>query len=146
MSTGREWMDAIEVYDPRKRCATPKAAMKSRMQEKAEHDKADDSAEEKWKAAVRKRDKLKCRWCRRRVVVTMAMQPDQAQCHHATPREHRPTRWDVRNGILLCRADHERVTGKVGGEKAVIIASKMFTLDGREYPDMSKPVNFTVKR
>jgi hypothetical protein len=135
-------LDDLPVYDPRVRNATPKYAMKSRMQEKAEADKADDTAEGKWQKAVRKRDGMKCRWCRRRVVVCMDMRPEQAECHHATPREHRPTRWDVRNGILLCRADHERITGKVGGEKAVIVASKMFVIDGREYPDMTKAVRF----
>lgn len=139
------WRDEPSLADrSRERYAEPKAKMTSRMQAAAADDKADDSAEEKWKKAVRARDHHKCRWCRRRVVVTMKMQPDQAHCHHATPREHRPTRWDVRNGILLCRADHERITGKVGGEKAVIIASAMFALDGVEYPDMSQPVNFKV--
>jgi hypothetical protein len=134
----------IPVYDPRVRNATPKHAMKSRMVEKAEADKADDSAEETWRKAVRKRDGMKCRWCRRRVVVCVDMRPEQAECHHATPREHRPTRWDVRNGILVCRADHERLTGKVGGEKAVIVASAVFLLNGREYPNMAKPVHFKV--
>ena len=36
---------------------------------------------------------------------------------------------------------HDRVTGTVG-DKAIIVAAATFTLDGREYPDMSKAVSF----
>ena len=126
------------------RRAEPKHAMVSRLDVKSQARKEDDSAEDKWRKAVRKRDGLKCRWCRRKVVVTMALVPERAEVHHLTPREHKPTRWDVRNAALLCTACHQRVTGAVGGEKATVIAGRTFNLNGREYPDGSGPLNFKV--
>ena len=125
------------------RCATPKHQIVTRREEHAEKRKADDKQMAAWRKAVAKRDGDKCRWCRRKVVETLERLPEQAQTHHATPREHRPTRYDVRNGIRLCGTCHDRITGTVG-EKAVIVAGKTFEIDGRSYPDMSGPVNFKV--
>lgn len=126
------------------RRATPKAAMRSRLDANADKRKCDAKAEETWKKAVRKRDGMTCRWCRRTVVVTMALIPERAECHHLVPRAHRATRFDPRAACLLCAACHQRVTGGVGGEKAIVIAGRTFTLDGHEYPDGSGPLNFKV--
>ncbi len=127
----------------RDRYATQKASMTTTREEHGESRKADDGKLATWRKAVTKRDGLKCRWCRRKVVETLENLPQQAQTHHATPREHRPTRYDVRNGIRLCGTCHDRITGSVG-EKAVIVAAATFSLEGREYPDMSKAVQFKV--
>lgn len=126
-----------------RRRAVPKYQMTTARAEKSEADKDDEGALAAWRKAVTKRDGLKCRWCRCKVVETIARIPKQAQTHHATPREHKPTRHDARNGIRLCGTCHDRITGSVG-EKAIIVASKTFTLNGREYPDMSQPVQFKV--
>lgn len=123
------------------RCATPKAEMKTRREENDGARKSDERLLKAWRKAVTKRDGLICRWCRCRVVEILERVPEQSQTHHATPREHRPTRYDVRNGIRLCGTCHDRITGTVG-EKAIIIASAVFVLDGREYPDMTKAVQF----
>lgn len=128
----------------RQRRAIPKHQMVPRLEEKTEKRKSDAKDEDAWRKAIRKRDGMKCRWCRREVVVTMALVPERAECHHLTPREHKPTRLDVRNGVLLCHACHTRCTGRVGGELARVIAGKTFALDGREYPDASGPLNFKV--
>ena len=121
----------------------PKREVTTRREENGAKRKADDKQLAAWRKAVAKRDGDKCRWCRRKVVETLERVPEQAQTHHATPREHRPTRYDVRNGIRLCGTCHDRITGTVG-EKAVIVAGKTFEIDGRAYPDMSGPVNFKV--
>ena len=128
----------------RVRRATPKHEMTSRLTEKAESRKVEKKQERFWREAIWERDKGKCRWCRRQVVKSLALIPERGECHHITPREHRPTRWDARNGVLLCASDHMRITGAVGGEKATIIAGRTFSIDGREYPDASGPLNFKV--
>lgn len=115
----------------------------TRREEKDARRKNDEKQIDAWRKAVTKRDGLICRWCRRTVVETLTCCPEQAQTHHATPREHWPTRHDPRNGIRLCGTCHDRITGTVG-EKAIIVASATFRLDGRAYPDMSKPVHFKV--
>ncbi len=125
------------------RCAKPKHSMQTVREERGSARRMDDKQLDAWRKAVARRDGAKCRWCRRRVVETLERLPEQAQTHHATPREHRPTRYDVRNGIRLCGTCHDRITGTVG-EKAVIVAGRTFTIDGRAYPDMSGPVNFRV--
>ena len=115
----------------------------TRREEKDARRKSDEKQLDAWRKAVTKRDGLHCRWCRRKVVETLTCCPEQAQTHHATPREHWPTRHDPRNGIRLCGTCHDRITGTVG-EKAIIVASATFRLDGRAYPDMSKPVHIKV--
>lgn len=125
----------------RTRRATPKHEIKTTREENDGARKVDEAKLAKWRKAVTKRDGLKCRWCRRVVTETLEHVPEQSQTHHATPREHRPTRYDVRNGIRLCGTCHDRITGTVG-EKAIIVASAVFVLEGREYPDMDKAVQF----
>lgn len=127
-----------------KRRAEPKSKMTSRLAEKTENRKVEKKQERLWREAIWKRDGGKCRWCRRQVVKSLALVPERGECHHVTPREHRVTRWDVRNGVLVCAADHERLTGAVGGEKAIIVAGRTFSIEGREYPDASGPLNFKV--
>lgn len=134
--------DSLPTLAEQGRCAVPKHAMRSRLEEKTDARKSDAKAEDTWRKAVRKRDGMKCRWCRREVVVSLALLPERAEVHHLTPREHKPTRWDARNGCLLCASCHQRITGAVGGEKATVIAGRTFSLDGREYPDASGPLNF----
>lgn len=122
---------------------------KSRSQLKAEDDTADATAEEKWKRAVRKRDDNHCRWCKRRVKVTLDLVPDRAECHHAAGRFPLAIRWLVKNGLLLCNTCHERVTGRVN-ERFIVIYSKFYELDadafpdlaGEQFPDAGGPVEF----
>ncbi len=127
------------------RRATPKHELTTKREENGAADRLDHSQLDKWRKAVTKRDGLKCRWCRRKVVETTQCLPQQSQTHHATPREHKPTRYDVRNGIRLCGTCHDRITGTVG-EKAIIVASAVFVLEGRSYPDMSQMVQFKMIR
>lgn len=62
---------------------------------------------DKWRKAVRKRDKATCQMpnCRKRNVV----------CHHIMMWAHYPhLRYEPSNGICLCRGCHKRVTGQEG--------------------------------
>lgn len=114
---------------------------KTRLELKAARDTAYDDAEDHWRRQVRERDCYHCRWCKRRVVVTIELIPERAECNHLVGRADERVRWDVRNGILLCLACHQRVTGKVA-EKFLIVASELYVVDGIEYPNGSKDVEF----
>lgn len=119
--------------------AVPKG--ESRLQVKDRTDKQDARAEEKWKKAVRKRDGMHCRWCKRKVEICLDLVPERAECNHISGRVVLAIRWDVRNGLLLCCACHERITGKVN-ERFVIYSTKTFTVDGVSYINGDKPVKF----
>lgn len=97
--------------------------------------KADERALETWKKGVRFRDGNKCRHCGRRVVVTLKLQANRAEIHHVTGRAHKPTRYDVRNGIQLCAACHQ----KVERNELQIVSTQTFTIGNREYSDMTDP-------
>lgn len=124
-----------------KPCATPKHAIPTRLAEKEAKRKDDTKAEREWRKAVWKRDEGKCRWCKRKVAKTIELVAERGECHHVVGRANEATRWEPRNGMLLCKTCHERITGKVN-EKHVVVASKFYTLDGVQYPDASKSVQF----
>jgi len=124
------------------RYAKAKHEIPTRMAEKAEN-RVDEKREEKrWKKDIWKRDKSCCRWCKRKVVKSLELLPERGECHHVVPRENRITRWDARAALLVCNACHERLTGKVGGERFVVVALRVFTIDGVQYPDCRKKVTF----
>lgn len=124
----------------RTRRATAKG--ESRLQIKVKDAKDERKAEAAWKRAVWKRDGGHCRWCRREVRKCLDLVPDRGEVHHVSGRVVREIRWDVRNGLLLCASDHERITGKVA-EKHLIESKHTFVSDGIAYINADKPVKFT---
>jgi hypothetical protein len=134
--------DAPTIADMRRqRTATPKSEMKTRLKEKTEKRTDESKAEREWRKVIWKRDEGKCRWCKRKVAKTIELIPERGECHHVVGRANQATRWEPRNGILVCASCHERLTGKVN-EKHVLVAAKTYTLDGVQYPDASKAVQF----
>ena len=126
----------------RQRTAKPKGAEPSRLQRKVAEARDERKDEDAWRKAIWTRDKGACRWCKRAVVRSLELRPDRGECHHVVPRENRVTRWDPRAALLACAACHERLTGKVGGERFVVVASRVFAVDGVEYPDCRHSVQF----
>jgi hypothetical protein len=123
------------------RCARPKGAEPSRLQQKVAEAKDDKKAEAAWKKAVWSRDGRRCRWCRRFVLKTLALVPLRGECHHVNGRVVKAIRWDRRNGALFCGACHERLTGKVA-EKHLIESKHTFTVDHIAYINADKPCRF----
>jgi len=97
--------------------------------------KADEKALEAWKKGVRARDGKRCRCCARKVVVTLKLQASRAECHHVTGRAHKPTRYDIRNGLQLCATCHQRIEHN----EILIKSTQMFMIGNREYLDMTDP-------
>jgi hypothetical protein len=127
--------------EQQRRRATPKGAAPSRLQVK-EAKRTDERKEETaWKRAIWKRDHGLCRWCHRVCRRCLDLAPDRGECHHVSGRVVREIRWDVRNGLLLCAACHERITGRVA-EKSLIHSKHTFTVDSVAYLNANKPVRF----
>lgn len=123
------------------RRAKPKGAEPSRLQVKAAKVKSEVKDEARWKREVWKRDGGKCRWCGREVRKTIELVPDRGDCHHVSGRVVQAIRWDRRNGLLLCAADHERITGKVA-ERFLIHSKHTFTVDDIAYINADRPVRY----
>jgi hypothetical protein len=123
------------------RCAKPKGAEPSRLQAKAERAKADGKAEKGWRRDVWIRDHGCCRWCKRKVAKTLSLVPERGEVHHVSGRVVKEIRWDRRNGLLVCAACHERLTGKVA-EKFVLIPTRTFTVEGVAYANADYAVRF----
>lgn len=115
----------------------------SRLEAKKESARDDAKAEARFLAVVRKRDKLRCRKCGRKVVVTLTRCPERAEVHHLHGRLG-AFRFDDRFALLLCCEDHERVTGKVNDRLFIVQKAKdMYSgPEGRSLIDGRKPVEF----
>jgi len=123
------------------RRATPKGATPSRLQVKVAKAKDEGKEEQRWKRAVWTRDGGRCRWCGRSVRKCLDLVPDRGEVHHVSGRVVVAIRWDRRNGLLLCAADHERITGKVA-ERFLIHSRYTFTVDSIAYINADRPVMF----
>lgn len=113
----------------------------SRREVKAEKVSNEDKEEKRWKKELRKRDGDKCRWCKRRVRDCLDRLPERRESHHVNGRVVREIRWDRRNGLTLCGACHDRVTGKVS-ERFLIHSKHTFTVEGVQYINADKPVRY----
>lgn len=118
------------------------AKPQKRIVEKAQKRASDEKALDEWRRQVRHRDRMRCRVCGRKVIVTLELVKNRAECHHIIGRAHRPTRTDRRNGLLCCPGCHEKLQHR----DLVVVADSRhtFTLDetGRVYINADFPVEF----
>ena len=105
----------------------------SRLAQRTARLRDDRLAEAAFKRAVWTRDEGTCRICGCRCLRTLALHPRRGEVHHVKPRAYRATRFDVRNGLLLCAADHERVTR----HQMELYATGVFIVNGVSYQDFS---------
>lgn len=131
-------LDALQVYDPRKRIDCQKG--KSRLELAAEEKKFTVVDEKAFRKAVIDRDGKVCRCCGRKVIATMARVPERLEVHHIHGRRG-DLRYEPLAALVLCLTCHEKVTGRVN-EKVVIVATKTFVMREREYTDARAPVIF----
>lgn len=116
------------------RCPKPE----TRLERRTHRDRTGRQREAALKRAVWDRDEGRCRVCGVRCLRLLTLHPRRGEVHHGRPRAHRATRFDVRNGLLLCAADHERVTT----HRIEIVAKHRFVIEGVAYFDMSGPLHF----
>lgn len=124
-----------------RRRATPKGELPTRL-ERAVERKAADAADERrlraWAKRVKTRDEWTDRCTGRKVKATTAAHPDRAEAHHVAGRADAAVRYDVRNGITLSWATHDRVER----HELEIVGTKHFTVKGRRYIDATHRVVF----
>ena len=60
-----------------------------------------------WRKVVRARWDNRCAFCG---------DPKDCECHHIVPRRHRLLRFDLRNGLLLCKHCHRLAPSLTGHE------------------------------
>lgn len=108
-------------------------------QQKAEHPitVVDERA---FLGTVRKRDKLRCRKCGRKVLVQLARGDKRAEVHHLYGRRG-DFRFDDRFALLVCMTDHEKLTGKVN-EKWRTVGTVFIEIKGVALIDARAPVTF----
>ena len=113
----------------------------SRSEVKAKDDADDERKLDAWRTGVYSRDEYFCRCCRKKVHRTLEMVPDQANAHHIVGRAVKLVRYDIRNGVTLCRKCHERVTGAVN-DKLVVLGTKVFVIGARKFIDATARLIF----
>lgn len=128
------------------RRAVPKYQIPTRLDEKTADDKDEKKAEQRWRKGCIKRDGKICRHCGCVVVVQLELAGNRLEIHHVTGRADQATRWDVRNGLVLCQACHSKVTRHL--LFILQIARFLFMVDGSttRYINASKKVTFSAKR
>jgi hypothetical protein len=97
--------------------------------------------EKKFKASVWHRDRNRCRCCGRKVIKTLARVPERGEVNHLHGRTG-DLRFEVRAAALVCLTCHERYTGRVGGHKLVVVASKTFAIRQGTFTDATFPIKF----
>ena len=122
-------------------CPQPKPL--SRLEQKVLRERHDDRLREQWKRAIWDRDQGICRCCGVQCVKGRELHPRRGECHHLEGRANRVTRWDTRNGCLVCNSCHERITGSVNA-KLVIQGLHYFTVDNRRYLNAAFPLQFVA--
>lgn len=131
-------LDALPDRDDRPR-ACPKG--KTRLEEVVEQRPLTKVTEQQFKAAVWRRDKAHCRCCLRKVKKIIGRVPERGEVNHLHGRTG-DLRFEVRAAALMCLTCHECFTGKVGGDKLIVVASKTFTIRQGTFTDATFPVTF----
>lgn len=110
--------------------ACPKPSM-SRLDEKVEKDAKADKAWDECKKAVDKRDGMKCRCCKQRMVVTIELDTKRSEHHHIVKRrKEKGLLVDQRNVLRVCLRCHQ----KLEKHKLTIVGKQA---DMFEFPDGS---------
>jgi hypothetical protein len=114
-----------------------------KLVEKTAKAKDDKAQLEAWRRKVRDRDEMKCRVCQRKVIVTLELVANRAECHHIVGRAFKALRYDRRNGLLVCLDPCHR---KLTTHDLVIVgqAKDMFEIEpgGRRYLNADRDLQF----
>lgn len=94
------------------RAGRPQLKGASRLEQQQAETKLTVVDEKAFLAAVRTRDKLRCRKCGRKVVVQLARAANRCEVHHLHSRLG-VLRFEDRCALCLCASCHEQLSGKV---------------------------------
>lgn len=114
----------------------------TRCARKRASDRTQKAKLEQWRRGVWLRDKSACRNCGITVVKDF-QSLRRGDCNHIAGRRDKSVKYDVRNGMLLCRDCHLLVTGTIGVKVTIVQDERFwFYLEGRHYIDATHPVDF----
>jgi HNH endonuclease len=114
----------------------------TRLDVKVAAEKDERGQLDRWRRAVRTRDRGRCRVCGRKVKVTLELDPLRCEIHHIVGRADKAIRHDVRNGLTVCKTHHDQLTR----HKLHVIgtAAMLFTAsNGKSYLDANCALTFT---
>lgn len=132
------YFDRLHTLADRPRHACPKGV--SRLQAKVAAKPVTQVTDAQFKKIVRTRDKLRCRRCGRKTVITLAHVPLRCEVHHIHGRLG-VFRHEDRCALIVCSSCHEKVTGAVA-EKVVVVGTKFVNIDGQPRIDARATVTF----
>lgn len=112
----------------------------TRLQDRTAEDRETEKKDEKFRRDIYRLDKGLCRCCGRKVERKIDRVMDRAEIHHVHGRTG-DLRFDLRNGLCLCCACHERVTGKVN-DRLQIVGTKFYRLDKQRLINARATVRF----
>jgi hypothetical protein len=132
----------------RERRAVPKYDIPTSLDTKTASDKDDAKLLEQFKKAVAFRDRGRCRVCGRKTIATVELVANRREIHHLRPRSCKVTRYDRRNGVVVCHVHHTQLTRHQ--LFVVQIAALMFQvgrgITAKSYLNSDAPLTFTEKR
>ena len=138
MSTKFPGLTTLDQAQRQPRPHQPKQTRLERAEANQQADRDDKRKLEVWARAVKNRDEWKDRLTGARVKAVLRLLPDRAEAHHVEPRANYDTRYDVRNGLTLSLATHERVERN----EIQIVGTRHFTVNGKQYINCDFPVKF----
>jgi hypothetical protein len=114
----------------------------SRLQTRAKDVRSAAAQGVRFRWAVIARDGARCRCCGRRVHQTIDHVPERAEVHHLHGRLG-ALRYEPRCAILVCAADHERLTGRVN-DRLFVEGTAFWILDGERRIDANQRLRFVA--
>lgn len=133
------FIDRLPVLSGRRGVPCPKP--KTRLELHIKQRPLTTVTEKTFRADVWKRDQSKCRCCGRTVLKTISRVPERGEVNHLHGRTG-DLRYEVRAAALTCLSCHERFTGKVGGHRLIVVASRTFTTRQGTFTDATYPIAF----
>lgn len=99
-----------EVQAQHFRKPQPKGKLVPPKKAKRLRDRVGRLAEKAWRDVIWARDLSQCQCCHNPVLRTEDLVPNRGECHHIKSRRVKAVRNDPRNGILVCRECHGKLT------------------------------------
>jgi hypothetical protein len=118
----------------------------TRLDEKVTARKDDAKQLEAWRRAVAHRDRNRCRVCGIKTIATLELVPNRREIHHIVSRTNPVTRYDVRNGLTVCKTHHQQLTRHqlfvMGTARDLFTAGRT----GKKYLDANRTLTFASRR
>jgi predicted restriction endonuclease len=128
------------------RASRPNWKSVTRLADKTAAKKLDAKELDAWRRAVSARDRGRCRVCGIRTLATLELVPNRREIHHVVSRTNPLIRYDVRNGLTVCKTHHDQLTRHqlfvIGTAADLFVAGRT----GKKYLNTDRPLKFASRR